>query len=1055
MTRKKRSTANFQQQQQQQQQQPQQQAPAATPPPAAAPEPVAEVEPSPASLAESVSALDISGGQGGGGRGRGDWGRGRGRGDRGGGGGRGNRGGRGGGRGGRGGGSGGSSEASPSVSPPSTPQAGWGPSGRGRGGVGWGPSGGEGSSAAAAPAPAATTAERPPPAPRAAWGSAAPPVRAPGTTLVPGPAPISAGALTVAPPSPWGPGSFPRPQRPGVGTVGRRIRLLTNHYKLKFPDRNIHHYDVEVNPQTVSAVNRRVIELWKKQKRDSAADAHAINIMVYDGQKNMFGPELLSQKEEEQEREVQFKDEGEVKFRTFKIKLRKVSEINMERLHRYVNGHADPPQDAIMVLEVLLRHRPSSAFISVGRTSASFFTDYRPSPLPGGLSVYKGWFQSVRPTYKELLLNLDVSATAFYAPGPVISLLAQYFGRRHITEVRPPDFERSRAGLSKFLREVKVDTTYRGASGRSRYKIMGIAQESARSAKMTLEEQQGRVVSIEQYYKEQHNITLEFPHLPCLQFGAKKQVLIPMELCNVRPGQRHVGKLNENQLSEMIKITATKPIDRLERIRQGKEALHGDGEHLKAWGVEVDPSMLSLEGRVLPGAPLKFQRSTIVSSDGTYRFDQRNKFAKPGAPLTSWAVLVFAPEREFPTGMVQQFMATIMQGCNERGLEIRNNRPPIVYAAVNVKTSLERARKVAAEAAKLGPNGKAQLVFCIVRDKNREYNEIKRVAETEMQPGLMTQVALGKHVRKAVENPKSGMSYAGNMALKINSKLGGVNVFVDVKQTKVLQDNIPTIIFGADVTHPPPGTPNGLSIAALVASVDTECCEYRASIRLQSTARKEILEDLESMASELIDIYVSRNGGKIPSRVIFYRDGVSEGQFGEVALAEIPQLKQAMIKRGMKDAKLTFLSVNKRHHTRFFVVDSRDADRSGNVPPGTVVDTNITHPFEFDFFLNSHPGLQGTSRPCHYHVLYDENKFTPDALQEVSYRLCYLNARSTRAVGLVPPAYYAHLVASRARCHVTGWDEGASIGSASTGGWGAVTPLSKVEAELQRRMYFT
>ena len=48
--------------------------------------------------------------------------------------------------------------------------------------------------------------------------------------------------------------------------------------------------------------------------------------------------------------------------------------------------------------------------------------------------------------------------------------------------------------------------------------------------------------------------------------------------------------------------------------------------------------------------------------------------------------------------------------------------------------------------------------------------------------------------------------------------------------------------------------------------------------------------------------------------------------------------------------------------------------------------SGMTHPFEYDFFLSSHPGLQGTSRPAHYHVLFDENSFTPDEMHEMSYR---------------------------------------------------------------------
>ena len=82
---------------------------------------------------------------------------------------------------------------------------------------------------------------------------------------------------------------------------------------------------------------------------------------------------------------------------------------------------------------------------------------------------------------------------------------------------------------------------------------------------------------------------------------------------------------------------------------------------------------------------------------------------------------------------------------------------------------------------------------------------------------------------------------------------------------------------------------------------------------------------------------------------------------------------------------ITFVVVQKRHQTRIFVEDSRDADRSGNPPPGTVVDTGICHPFEHDFYLNAHSGLQGTNRPVHYHVLVDENGIGADQLQQMTY----------------------------------------------------------------------
>ncbi len=61
---------------------------------------------------------------------------------------------------------------------------------------------------------------------------------------------------------------------------------------------------------------------------------------------------------------------------------------------------------------------------------------------------------------------------------------------------------------------------------------------------------------------------------------------------------------------------------------------------------------------------------------------------------------------------------------------------------------------------------------------------------------------------------------------------------------------------------------------------------------------------------------------------------------------------------------------------------------------------------------------QGTSRPSHYHVLWDDNEFTADQLQCLTYQLCHTYVRCTRSVSYPAPAYYAHLVAFRARYHL-------------------------------------
>jgi hypothetical protein len=105
------------------------------------------------------------------------------------------------------------------------------------------------------------------------------------------------------------------------------------------------------------------------------------------------------------------------------------------------------------------------------------------------------------------------------------------------------------------------------------------------------------------------------------------------------------------------------------------------------------------------------------------------------------------------------------------------------------------------------------------------------------------------------------------------------------------------------------------------------------------------------------------------------------------------------------------------------------------------------HPFEFDFYLKSHTSSQGTSRPTHYHVLFDENVFNADSLQSLTYNLCYNFARCTRAVSVVPPVYYAHLVCRRARFHISWNDSDISEGVERVG-------YAAVKSELLKVMYF-
>jgi hypothetical protein len=59
---------------------------------------------------------------------------------------------------------------------------------------------------------------------------------------------------------------------------------------------------------------------------------------------------------------------------------------------------------------------------------------------------------------------------------------------------------------------------------------------------------------------------------------------------------------------------------------------------------------------------------------------------------------------------------------------------------------------------------------------------------------------------------------------------------------------------------------------------------------LRCAGRQEIIVDLKNMVKDLLLEFHAQNRGMKPERILFYRDGVSEGQFREVYYVSWPPL---------------------------------------------------------------------------------------------------------------------------------------------------------------------
>ncbi|XP_054165958.1 protein argonaute-2-like [Oppia nitens] len=806
-----------------------------------------------------------------------------------------------------------------------------------------------------------------------------------------------------------------RPAPKQLATNDKLLTLVSNCFPLILKDMVFYHYDIDiilVDQSDTGYVAITDASLAKKMRKLGQKDNMEIiekfaeecpevfdkKPFVFDGLKNLYTNLQLNLKGKQLVRKVTIALKGfaeqcfQVAIQLTNEKSGLIREIKMSTIGDYLNNKLeDIPEDALHVLEIILRYNVTKSCIPVGRSLYPIVSETE--DIGQNACVAYGHYQSVHMTESGPALVIDRTATLFRTAGKLTKFVMGLMAKK-VKSIDEIDFNPEMiTKLSKQLSGIRISTQHTG--GKRHSVIDSLSDLRPKDIEFNLIIKKNKVkTNVLDYFENQYNTTLKYPNLPCVQIKGGVARYLPIELCDVSSNQPILRRHTTPSMTASLirKCGQQRPEQRFEFVEHTTNSIvDKSSDLLTAMGISLSTIPIQVKGRVL-------RKPECSGSD---------RRVLNGKQLSQWYLISmaynFCADYDWK---VKAFVLDLQNEAKRMGLIVAN--PQIEkHRYSNDQTQVKNILQEKVSL-KLCP----QLILFAIPYGDGTYHKIKLLADNRF--GLMTQCVKIDHIMRT---PRGCLT---NLLLKINAKLSGQNCIVMEKEWPSSMKKM--MIIGADVTHPAPADAMHSSVAAVVASYDPFHTKYMTSLRVQRRSKDEMINRFQEMIEEMLNHYKQTNK-QLPEGLILFRDGVSQGQFRQVLDHEFQQMRAACAQVQQNYApKITFIIVQKRHHMRFKPLDpNNDLVRnmkSGNIPAGTVVDTTVVDPIMFEYYLCSHTGLMGTSRPAKYVVLHDDHEFSFNQMERLSYQLCYSYVRSSNSISVPIPVMYAHLAAKRAKDHI-------------------------------------
>uniref|UniRef100_UPI00358F629F piwi-like protein 1 n=1 Tax=Myxine glutinosa TaxID=7769 RepID=UPI00358F629F len=515
-----------------------------------------------------------------------------------------------------------------------------------------------------------------------------------------------------------------------------------------------------------------------------------------------------------------------------------------------------------------------------------------------------------------------------------------------------------------------------------------------RNPQMEFQRNNGSQITYVDYYMQQYNQAVTDMTQPLLVSRARRRSsqgaastelelhLLP-EFCFLT-GLSEKIRSDYKVMRELAQHTRVNAHERSKVLQRFMNCINSNvevKELMDKWGLAFDRELVNLKARVLPTERLSQNGQTYSYNPNSADWSRECRGLRliSAISLTNW-ILVFT--RHFIEGA-----RTLVQHLCRVGPPMGMAISPAIMVEVDDRTA------AFLRAFQQHITSSTQMVMCLLPSNRQDkYSAVKRYLCVDRPTPSQCVVA------RTINRPQTLMSIATKIAVQMNCKLGGELWEVEIP----LKD---LMVIGVDTYHDT--SMRGSSIGGFVASLNGRMTRWYSRVIMQNPGQ-ELADGLKVCISAAVKKWSSVNQ-KLPSRIVVYRDGVGDGQLKMVVDYEIPQLIDCLCALGENfQPRVSVVVVKKSGNARFFAKVNATLE---NPPPGTIIDSVVTRPEWYDFYIISQSVRQGTVSPTHYNVVFDTSAMKPDHMQRLTYKMCHLYYNWPGIIRVPAPCLYAHKLA--------------------------------------------